>query len=137
MNWSYQSIKNGLTKHSSVNKIPYSFRCFSHLGSLRTLIWLLLDLLMFDLPRLLHLVCISQILPIIHYSTFTSEHFDLTSCILFSAKYISTSILLHIHIIYCVLHVTSYNPYLLWFTFYLVSNTFYTLSFTFLFIHSL
>ena len=33
----------------------------------------------FDLARLVHLVCVSQILPVSHYSFFTLEHFHLIS----------------------------------------------------------
>ena len=64
------------------------------------------------------LVSIGQILPVIHYSSFTLEYLDLTSCILLSAKYILTITLLQISIIYCVIHITYYNHYLLSFTFH-------------------
>ena len=79
------------------------------------------------------MVGISQILPVTHYSSFTLDHLSFPSCILLSTKYILSIILLQSCIIYCVIHITYYDPYLLSFTFDLVSISFYLVQISFIY----
>ena len=60
----------------------------------------------FDIPRFVRLVSIGQVLPVTHYSSFTFEHVDLTSCILlFFQMHINYYIITDAH---HILHNTYY-----------------------------
>ena len=93
----------------------------------------------FDLPELGHLVYVSQILPVDHYSSFIWEHLDLIFCILRSTKYILTTTLLESHILYSPTHrkhITYYNPYLLPYLLFFYTSSFIFLLLIYSFIHS-
>ena len=78
----------------------------------------------FDLPRLVYLVCISQIFtcnPLFIFYLRAHRFY-----ILLSDKYILTITLFQIYIIYCIIHITYYH---LLFTWYLLLFTHHSLFF--------